>query len=160
MVNRFNTDLANNLGDLSHGWPPWWARRSGGVARPLRPDSPLAAVAVESYADHGRMGQHRSSLALEARWKSIGAANAHLEANEPWKMEPGPELDTVMGDALEVLRLVAVLATPRAIPWSSEEVWTRIGLPGVPGDQRLRGGGVGRLPGGLPVVKGDPLFPA
>ena len=74
-------------------------------------------------------------------------------------MEPGPELDAVMGDALEVLRLVAILATP-AMPSICEEVWARIGLPDVPGDQRLPEAAVwGGYPGGLPVVKGDPLFP-
>ena len=64
-----------------------------------------------------------------------------------------------MGDALEALRIVAVLASP-ATPGSCAEVWRRIGLPGSPGDQRVpdaaRWGG---YPGGLPVEKGAPLFP-
>ena len=55
------------------------------------------------------------SEALEATWRLIRATNAYLEANEPWKAEPGPAVDAVLGDALEVLRIVAVLASP-AIP--------------------------------------------
>ena len=45
----------------------------------------------------------------------IRATNAYLEANEPWKAEPGPAVDAVLGDALEALRIVAILASP-AIP--------------------------------------------
>ena len=86
-------------------------------------------------------------------------ANAHLEANEPWKAEPGPAVDAVLGDALEVLRIVAVLASP-AIPGAAAEVWRRIGLPGTPEEQRLpAAAGWGGYPGGLAVEKGTPLFP-
>ena len=74
-------------------------------------------------------------------------------------MEPGPALDAVMGDALEVLRLVSVLAAP-AIPTTCAQIWTRIGLEGSPLDERLpasaRWGG---YPGGRTVIKGDALFP-
>jgi methionyl-tRNA synthetase len=97
--------------------------------------------------------------ALEATWSLIRATNAYLEANEPWKAEPGAAVDAVMGDALEALRIVAILASP-AVPATSQHVWERIGLTGQVGDQRLpdaaRWGG---YPGGVAVVKGDPLFP-
>ena len=42
----------------------------------------------------------------------------------------------MLGDALEVLRIVAVLASP-AVPNASQEIWRRIGLPGSVLDQRL-----------------------
>jgi methionyl-tRNA synthetase len=64
-----------------------------------------------------------------------------------------------MGDALEVLRIVAVLASP-AIPGAAEEIWRRIGLPGSVASQRLpEAAAWGGYPGGLPVEKGPPLFP-
>ena len=142
------------------GWPRSWARSAAGVGPAPAPDRPLAAVAAEAYAETAAGWDGIApSLALEATWRLIREANAHLEANEPWKMEPGPEVDAVMGDALEVLRLVAILATP-AMPSICEQVWARIGLPGAPGDQRLpEAAAWGGYPGGLPVEKGDPLFP-
>jgi methionyl-tRNA synthetase len=77
-------------------------------------------------------------------------------------MTTGPELDVVMGDALEVLRILALLASP-AIPESAEEIWRRIGLSqsvGPLAEQRLPQAVVwGGYPGGLPVEKGQPLFP-
>ena len=83
----------------------------------------------------------------------------YLEANEPWKLDPGPEVDAVMGDALETLRIVAVLATP-ALPNVCAEIWRRIGLDGTPSEQRLPTAAEwGGDPGGLPVEKGASLFP-
>jgi methionyl-tRNA synthetase len=98
-------------------------------------------------------------VALDATWRLIREANAHLEANEPWKMDPGPAVDAVMGDALEVLRIVAILASP-AVPGAAAEVWRRIGLDGGPAQQRLPAAAAwGGYPGGRKVEKGDPLFP-
>jgi len=89
----------------------------------------------------------------------VRETNALLEANEPWKADPGPEVDGVMGDALEALRIVAVLASP-AIPRSCAEIWRRIGLAGRPTDERVPGAVAwGGYPGGLPVERGAPLFP-
>ncbi len=41
-----------------------------------------------------------------------------------------------MGDALEALRIVAILASP-AVPDTAQAIWERIGLPGLVADQRL-----------------------
>jgi methionyl-tRNA synthetase len=64
-----------------------------------------------------------------------------------------------MGDALEALRIVAILCSP-AIPDTAQAVWERIGMPGQVADQRLPDSAAWGLyePGGL-VTKGDPLFP-
>jgi methionyl-tRNA synthetase len=52
-----------------------------------------------------------------------------------------------------------VLIVP-AMPASARTIWSRIGLPGSPADQRLPASAAwGGYPGGLPVEKGAPLFP-
>ncbi len=160
MVERFNGDLANNLGNLLSRVATVVAKKCGGIGPAPDPASPLGAVAAEVYEETARAWDAvQPSLALEATWRLVREANAHLEANEPWKADPGPEVDKVMGDALEVLRIVAVLATP-AIPGTCAELWHRIGLSGSPTEQTLpaaaRWGG---YPGGLPVEKGAALFP-
>ena len=64
-----------------------------------------------------------------------------------------------MGDALEALRIVAILAWP-AVPTAAAEVWRRIGLDGSPADARLPESATwGKYPGGLAVEKGASLFP-
>ncbi|MGH9183008.1 MAG: methionine--tRNA ligase [Acidimicrobiales bacterium] len=160
MVSRYNADLANNLGNLLSRVATVVGTKCGGTGPAPRPDSPLAPVAADVYtaaaAAWQRLAPHE---ALDATWRLIRAANAHLDAHEPWRSEPGPAVDAVLGDALEALRVVAVLATP-AVPGACAELWRRIGLDGVPADQRLpeaaRWGG---YPGGLPVEVGPPLFP-
>jgi methionyl-tRNA synthetase len=160
LVNRFNSDLANNLGNLAARVATVVDKKCGGVGPAPRPDSPLAEAAAAAYAGAAAgWDQVAPSKALESTWSLIRATNAFLEANEPWKAEPGPEVDAVMGDALEALRIVAILAFP-AVPNTSQQIWERIGFTGRIVDQRLpHAADWGGYPGGLPVVKGDSLFP-
>ncbi|MCU1463018.1 MAG: methionyl-tRNA synthetase [Acidimicrobiales bacterium] len=160
MVARYNADLANNLGNLLSRVATVVDKKCGGVGPAPSADSPLAAAAATaSHAAAAGWAAVQPHEALDATWRLIREANAHLEAHEPWKMEPGPALEAVLGDALEVLRIVALLASP-AVPAAAAEIWRRIGLPGRPEDQRLPAGAAwGGYPGGLPVEKGAPLFP-
>ena len=134
--------------------------KCGGVGPAPSSDSPLveaAAVAVAEAAEGWDTVQ--PSEALAATWQLIRATNAHLEANEPWRAEPGPAVDGVLGDALEALRVVALLASP-AIPGTAQTIWERIGLPGQISAQRVPDAlAWGGYPGGLTVTKGAPLFP-
>ena len=64
-----------------------------------------------------------------------------------------------MGDALEVIRIVALLIAP-AMPSTAATIWRRIGLDGSPSDQPIADAAAwGQYPGGLPVERGAPLFP-
>ena len=160
IVDRYNADLANNLGNLLARVSTVVDKKCGGIGPAPRPDSPLASVAADVYEATAKAWDDVApSVALEATWRLVRETNAYLEANEPWKLEPGPEVDAVLGDALEALRIVAVLASP-AIPRSTAEIWRRIGLTGTPQEQRLPDAAAwGGYPGGLPVEKGTPLFP-
>jgi methionyl-tRNA synthetase len=160
MVARYNADLANNFGNLAARVATVVERKCGGIGPAPSPSSPLAdaaSAAVAAAVD--AWDRVAPSEALDATWRLIRETNARLEATEPWKAPPGPEVDAVLGDALEVLRIVAVLASP-ALVRSSEALWRRLGLPGSPTDVRVPDGlAWGGYPGGLPVQKGEPLFP-
>jgi methionyl-tRNA synthetase len=160
MVERYNTDLANNFGNLVSRVATVVGRKCGGVGPAPRPDSPLAAVAAEAYQGAAEAWANVApSVALDATWRLIRETNAYLEANEPWKLDPGPALDAVLGDALEAVRIVSVLASP-AIPGACQEAWRRIGLDGSPTDTLLPAAAEwGGYPGGLDVTRGTPLFP-
>lgn len=113
LIGRYNSDLANNLGNLLSRVATVVGKKCGGFGPRPRPDSALAAAAADALAETtARWNEVQPSRALEATWQLIRATNAHLETNEPWKAEPGPDLDAVMGDALEALRIVAILASP------------------------------------------------
>jgi len=160
LVARYNSDLANNLGNLLSRVATVVAGKCGGIGPAPQAASPLAAAADATYKDvAGAWDRLAPSEALEATWRLIRETNAYLEAAEPWKAEPGPGVDAVLGDALEALRIVTVLVAP-AIPSSSAEIWRRLGLAGSPAAQRLPAAAAwGGYPGGLPVEKGPPLFP-
>lgn len=160
MIARYNADLANNLGNLLSRVATMVERKCGGLGPAPQPDSALAAATSTAVARATEAWNAvQPSDALDAAWGLIRDANAALEAAEPWKSEPGPQVDAVIGDCLEILRIVVMLASP-AIPDSAAEIWHRIGLSGRPEDQRLPDAASwGGYPGGLAVTKGDPLFP-
>jgi methionyl-tRNA synthetase len=74
-------------------------------------------------------------------------------------MEPGAELDAVMGDALEAIRLVAILISP-AMPSVAAEIWRRVGLSGAPSDEVFTSSATwGQYRSDATIRKGEPLFP-
>ena len=161
LVDRYNSDLANNLGNLLSRVATVVGSKCDGTGPAPQPDSPLGAVAAEVIdAVAAAWERVAPSEALESTWRLIRETNAYLEANEPWKAEAGSaEVAAVLGDALEALRIIAILATP-AIPTTCAEIWRRLGLAGAPEDQRLPAAAAwGGYPGGLAVEKGPPLFP-
>src|SRR2546423_1595932 len=97
MVARYNADLANNLGNLLSRVATVVGSKCGGIGPAPDPASPLAAVARDVYAAAADAWDRvQPAEALDATWKLIRETNAELEAKEPWKAEPGPELDMAM----------------------------------------------------------------
>jgi methionyl-tRNA synthetase len=160
IVQRYNTDLANNLGNLVARVGSVVESKCGGAAPAAREDSPLRAEALSAIAaTEAAWNRFAPQSALEATWGLISSTNAYLEQHAPWKMEPGPEVDAVMGDALEAIRLVAIMASP-AMPSVCEEIWRRIGLSGTPSDLPFAQSAVwSHEKGARRVERGAPLFP-
>ncbi len=159
---RYNTDLANNLGNLLSRVATVVGSKCGGVGPAPRADSRLAGVAAAVLAEATEAWDAgQPNLALEATWRLIRETNAELEQAEPWKADPGPAVDAVLGSALEVLRIVSILIVP-AMPATAETIWARIGLEGSPAAQRAaRRRGLGRLSGRSTGGEGcTPLPPA
>jgi methionyl-tRNA synthetase len=160
LIKRFNSDLANNLGNLAARVATVVEKKCGGVGPASSANSPLAEIAATAVAETSQAwAAVQPSKALEATWKLIGATNSYLEDNEPWKMESGDAVNAVMGDALEALRIVCILSNP-ALPTTTQEIWNRIGLTGNIIDLRINADTKwGQYTGGTQVVKGQPLFP-
>jgi len=163
MVQRYNADLANNFGNLANRVLNMAVNYCGGVVPETRENGPLADASAATYAAIAdAMERLDFSAGFGAVWDLIRAANAFIEDRAPWKLNKAGDSEAVagvIGDCLETLRIVALLASP-VIPHASAELWRRLGLAGRPEDQRLPGGaGWGGLPAGSKLEKGEPLFP-
>ncbi|MBI2168529.1 MAG: methionine--tRNA ligase [Actinobacteria bacterium] len=162
MVARYNADLANNFGNLANRVLAMSANYLGGVTPEGREDA-LSGPAHDAF-ERLCSGLERLDFAggFGAVWDLIGATNAYIEDRQPWELNKAGEaakVADVLGDCLEALRLVALLAAP-LIPGAASELWRRLGLPGTPEDQRLPSAAEwGQLPGGLALERGTPLFP-
>jgi methionyl-tRNA synthetase len=163
MAARYNADLANNFGNLANRVLNMAVNYCNGVVPSARADGPLVAAAQRAFDGcTAELAQLDYAAGLGAVWDLIRATNAYIEEQQPWKLNKAGDsaaVAAVLGDCLEALRIVALLASP-AIPRASAELWRRLGLPGAPEDQRLpEAVAWGQLPAGSPLVKGDPLFP-
>ena len=128
------------------GWPRWSARSATGWDRPPDPTAGWPRWPPRSSPRPPGMDAGQPHLALEATWRLIRETNAELEKAEPWKADPGPAVDAVLGSALEALRIVALLVVP-AMPATAETIWRRLGLDGSPADAAgCRRRGLGRVP--------------
>jgi len=135
----------------------------GGAVPDERADGPLREAAANAFA-----GQRDALTRLDfasgfgSVWDLIRATNAYIEDNKPWELNKQGDtraVARVLGDCLESLRIVALLASP-LIPNAASELWRRLGLTGRPEDERLPAAAEwGRLPAGASLDKGAPLFP-
>jgi len=121
LVSRFNTDLANGLGNLLNRTLNMAARyRNGVLARTQSDDADVreieqaAAAAVANFT--ARMEEYQIHAALEAVWEFVTRCNQFVDSSAPWKLAKDPaqaaRLDAVLYTLAESLRIIAILATP------------------------------------------------
>jgi methionyl-tRNA synthetase len=163
MAARYNADLANNFGNLANRVLNMAVNYCDGVVPSTRADGPLVAASQRAFDGcTAALAQLDYASGFGAVWELIRATNSYIEGQEPWKLHKAGDaarVAAVLGDCLEALRIVTLLASP-AIPRACGDLWRRIGLPGTPEDERLpEAAGWGGLPAGAPLEKGDPLFP-
>jgi methionyl-tRNA synthetase len=159
LIRRYNSDLANNLGNLVSRVTTVVAKKCGGIGPAPGDAGPLAEAAFTACSRAtDAWAAFAPSDALAATWSLIAAANTHLERHQPWK-QPSSAADRVLGDVIEALRIIAILASP-ALPETAQAIWERIGLSGRVDAQRLPSAGAwSGCAAERKVVAGEPLFP-
>jgi methionyl-tRNA synthetase len=163
IVSRYNADLANNFGNLANRVLNMAVRYCAGSVPDERENGPLTASAEKAFATlTASMEKLDYSGGFGAVWDLIRDTNAYIEDRQPWALDKAGDataVKAVLGDCLQALRIVALLASP-LVPRASAELWRRLGLPGTPAEQQLpEAAAWGGLPAGSIVEKGDPLFP-
>jgi methionyl-tRNA synthetase len=138
---RYNSDLANDLGNLLNRTLNMTARyRQGAVKRPAAPlpeAEALAARTKEAVATYiSRMTEYQVHQALEAAWDAVTACNAFVDATAPWKLAKDPSaadaLDAVLYTLADTLRVLAVLASP-VIPTGAALIAEQVRIVGTIG---------------------------
>jgi methionyl-tRNA synthetase len=167
LVQRYNSDLANGLGNLASRTAAMIEKNCGGkIPKPAALREQDTALAKEAQAAIGEVMEHYEKLefsrGLEVIWSLISAADKYLTVEKPWSLgESGEEQErraTVLWTTAEVLRVVTVLTHP-VLPESTAKVWALLGQPGALGAVDLEGLAWGQLAAGTALGKSQALFP-
>jgi methionyl-tRNA synthetase len=167
LAQRYNSDLANGLGNLASRTAAMIDKNCGGkIPKPAALQPQDTALAEEGQKVIGEVLEQYNnfafSLALESIWSLIAAADKYLTIEQPWALGAS-EADqqrraTVLWTTAEVLRIVTALAHP-VLPESTARVWSLLGQAGQLGAVNLEGLRWGQIGPGAALGKSQALFP-
>lgn len=171
VVQRYNSDLANDLGNLSSRTLTMINRYfNGSVPYPSplvakkEADDAIRDQAQAAIAEFSQLfDEYQFNRALECAWALVGSVNKYLVEQEPWIVsekegeENKARLATILYTAAEALRIVTALAYP-VLPESAEKIWLQLGLGDIT-KFNLCELKWGQLPLGGKLGKVEPVFP-
>jgi methionyl-tRNA synthetase len=161
---RYNVDLANNLGNLVSRFSSMVHRyREGRLEPPSRTSGPLAAHAdgaVRRYQE--AMDAFALHRGIAAAFELIDSTNEFIASVQPWAvakdMSRAAELDQQLYDVGEAIRIAALLLWP-VMPTSCTKILARIGETRDVATLRLVSDTQWSTSLARVVTKGDPLWP-
>jgi methionyl-tRNA synthetase len=140
LVQRYNSDLANGLGNLASRTLTMITRYfKGEVPYPSQAsqtasDAAIVDAARKTIAEYGTLfDQYQFSRALEMAWGLVAAVDKYIVENEPWALDEKKDegsrtrLATVLYTSAEALRIVTALAHP-VMPDATAKIWAQLGL--------------------------------
>ncbi len=171
LVGRFNSDLANGLGNLASRTLSMITRYFKGevpypsaAASRTNADEAISKQATETIAEfHRQWEDFQFARALETAWSLVSAVDKYIVETQPWAVaekgddESRSRLGTILYTAAEALRIVTALAHP-VIPESTAKIWAQLGLGDIT-KFRLDTLAWGQLHVGTKLGKVEAVFP-
>ncbi|MDO8886310.1 methionine--tRNA ligase [Candidatus Oleimmundimicrobium sp.] len=163
----YNSDLANDFGNLIHRTIPMIDKYCGGVTPTpkgeILVDEELKKVAEDVVGVLEELfGELKFREVLAEIWKIIKRANKYIDESAPWtlfKEGDNERLNTVMYNILESVRIVTILVYP-FMPETSQKIWGQLGVTESLNSQNIPRDVVwGGLKPGTKIKKETPLFP-
>jgi len=171
-MSRYNTDLANDLGNLGHRGLSMTTNWLGGKVPPLN-EITEAEVALRDLATKALLTYNTEmealhySRALAAVFEVVGAGNKYIDTQQPWALNRNgnvARLQTVKRHVLEIFYFAGTLLMP-FMPSKTEELLEKVGRTPEAAQASLRAmlasgeANLDQLPEGLAIVIGEQLFP-
>jgi methionyl-tRNA synthetase len=173
LVERYNADLANNLGNLLNRTLNMVHRYCEGSLRKPRESRKLPPDVIDGYKQ--LVDEYTAATAavspdvvIERSLYLASVFNGFIEAKSPWNLAKSskPEdrefLEDLLYDCAESLRILAMLVSP-VLPKAAHEIFDQLNwkmeLSGKEERFSLADAEWGRLPDGHVVGKPVPLFP-
>ncbi len=160
LIECYNADLANNLGNLLNRTLNMAHRYREGVVKQAGGDSPLAAQAADLVRDYSAaVSAHEIQAAMERVGEFVTTCNAYIEMTAPWKLAKDTQRAEALDHALfalaEALRVSAILISP-VLPNAAREILYQLNWNDEYTFENTNWGG---LPAKHQLGKPVPLFP-
>ena len=169
LVGRYNSDLANGLGNLLSRTTAMIRQYRGGkipaangAARGAAAIADEATKTAAAYCDSfDRFEFHR---ALEQVWALLTFVDRAIVQYQPWNLskqedaESQARLDEILYSSAETLRIVSILLKP-VLPEITEKIWAQLGMTTALLDERIDRLEWGGLAAGQAVGEAAQLFP-
>ena len=168
LIQRINSDLANDLGNLLHRTLNMVSRFQDGIV--LAPngesdvDKSLKADAEKTVADfEAGLEKMQISPVIKEVWAFISRANKYIDETAPWVLAKAPEkkqeLSNTMYNLMESLRIISVLISP-FMPVTARRIWKQLGIEQSFEDVQLDDiKTFGGIPAGMHIGEAEQLFP-
>jgi methionyl-tRNA synthetase len=160
---KYNADLANNLGNLVSRVAAMTERyRQGYIGAATGGDLRLRDVATKALAEY-RQAMDRLALheGVAAAYRIIDAANLFIAATQPWVLArddgKAEQLTDVLAQTAEAVRIAAILLLP-VMPSSAAEILRRMGSS-QPVKHATLADAEWRTSGGKRILSEGPLWP-